>query len=77
MNASYAAASSSESYSAGFDSSTLMIHVPCAFSLILSGAVFNSSLIAVTVPDLFGKGVPPRDKLQLGGVWMAMFVVVM
>ncbi|WP_082172944.1 hypothetical protein [Methylobacterium platani] len=32
--------------------------------------------IAVTVPDLFGKDVPPRDKIQLGAVWSAMFILV-
>ncbi|WP_018261869.1 hypothetical protein [Methylobacterium sp. WSM2598] len=32
--------------------------------------------IAVTVPDLFGPDVPPRDKLQLGTVWLIMFVMV-
>ncbi|MGY2052980.1 hypothetical protein [Methylobacterium sp. JK268] len=34
-------------------------------------------VIAVTVPDLFGKDVPPRDKLQLGSVWLVMLVVVL
>lgn len=33
-------------------------------------------LIAVTVPNLFGKGVPPLDKLQLGAVWLTMFALV-
>ena len=34
-------------------------------------------LIAVAVPDLFGKGVPPSDKLQLGFVWSVMFAMVL
>lgn len=33
-------------------------------------------LIAVTVPDLFGKDVPPRDKIQIGSVWLMMFALV-
>ena len=49
-NFSYAAASSSFSNSAASASSTLMIHVSCGASLILSGEVFRSSLIALTVP---------------------------
>ncbi|MEH3117047.1 MAG: hypothetical protein PGN25_05390 [Methylorubrum populi] len=28
--------------------------------------------IGVTVPDLFGKDVPPGDKLRLGVSWLAM-----
>lgn len=32
--------------------------------------------IAVTVPDLFGKDVPPRDKLQLGAIWSIMLILV-
>lgn len=33
--------------------------------------------IAVSVPDLFGKDVPPRDKIQLGTAWLVMFVLVL
>ncbi|GEP11250.1 hypothetical protein [Methylobacterium gnaphalii] len=33
--------------------------------------------IAVTVPDLFGKDVPPRDKIQLGSAWTVMFALVL
>ena len=33
--------------------------------------------IAISVPDLFGKDVPPRDKIQLGAVWLVMFVLVL
>ncbi|ACL61247.1 hypothetical protein [Methylobacterium nodulans] len=33
-------------------------------------------VISITVPDLFGKGVPPRDKVQLGTMWMGMVVLV-
>lgn len=41
--------------------------VICAWALVIS----------ITVPDLFGKDVPPRDKIQLGAVWVAMFAAVM
>lgn len=32
--------------------------------------------IGVTVPNLFGSGVPPRDKITLGTAWLVMFSVV-
>lgn len=33
-------------------------------------------IIIVSVPNLFGKGVPPRDKVQLGALWAFTFVFV-
>lgn len=35
-----------------------------------------SLTLAVTVPDLFGKDVPPRDKIQLGTAWLVLSVLV-
>lgn len=32
--------------------------------------------ITVTVPNLFGPGVPPSDRLRLGATWMSMFALV-
>lgn len=53
-------------------------------AFLINNAVFDAwvvlgigaLLIAVTVPDLFGKDVPPRDKVRLGGAWLAMFILV-
>jgi hypothetical protein len=44
------------------------------FWLVLA---ISAKLIAVTVPDLFGKDVPPRDRIQLGAAWLVMFALVM
>jgi hypothetical protein len=33
--------------------------------------------ISISVPNLFGKDVPPQDKLQTGVVWLSMFALVM
>lgn len=43
------------------------------FWLLLAACAMG---IAVMVPDLFGKDVPPRDKIQLGSAWLVMFVLV-
>lgn len=32
--------------------------------------------LAVTVPDLFGKDVPPKDKVRLGSAWALAFFLV-
>ena len=32
--------------------------------------------IIISVPNLFGKGVPPVDKIQLGAAWLCMFLLV-
>lgn len=47
---------------------------------IINNAVFDfwivlgicALAIGVTVPDLFGKDVPPRDRLRLGTAWLGM-----
>jgi hypothetical protein len=43
------------------------------FWLVLASCAMG---IAVMVPDLFGRDVPPRDKVQLGSVWLVLFVFV-
>lgn len=51
-------------------------------AFLINNAVFDfwivlgisALLIAVTTPNLFGPDVPPRDKIQLGSVWAAMFL---
>lgn len=35
-----------------------------------------SLAIVISVPNLFGKGVPPIDKIQLGAAWLCMFLLV-
>ena len=52
-------------------------------AFLVNNAVFDvwivlgivALLIAVTTPDLFGRDVPPRDRIQLGTVWAVMFVL--
>jgi hypothetical protein len=43
------------------------------FWIVLAIVVFA---ILVSVPNLFGKGVPPLDRIQLGSAWMVMFLLV-
>ena len=43
------------------------------FWIVLAGIALT---VAISVPNLFGKGVPPLDRVQLGAAWTAMFLLV-